>query len=39
MDADGIDEVAEAGTRSSSTKGNPVPVTAADLADILRHSL
>ena len=39
MDADGIDEVAEAATRSSSTKGNPVPVTAADLADILRHSL
>jgi alcohol dehydrogenase class IV len=39
LDADGIDGVAEAAAKASSTKGNPVPVTATELADILRHSL
>lgn len=36
---EGVDEVAEAAAQASSTKGNPVPVTAADLAGILRRSL
>ncbi|MCC6498284.1 MAG: iron-containing alcohol dehydrogenase [Propionibacteriaceae bacterium] len=37
-DAD-IEPVAEAASRASSTKGNPVPMTTADLAGILRRSL
>lgn len=40
----GLDEadiglVAEAASKASSTKGNPVPMTTADLAGILRRSL
>jgi alcohol dehydrogenase class IV len=36
---DGIPTVAEAAAAASSTKGNPVPVSADDLAGILRRSL
>jgi alcohol dehydrogenase class IV len=39
LDADGIEPVAEAASKASSTKGNPVPMTTADLADVLRRSL
>lgn len=36
---DGIEPVAEAAAKASSTKGNPVPMTTADLAGVLRRSL
>jgi alcohol dehydrogenase class IV len=36
---DGIELVSQAAAAASSTKGNPVAVTAADLAGILRRSL
>ncbi|MGC3994436.1 MAG: iron-containing alcohol dehydrogenase [Propionicimonas sp.] len=36
---DGIGPVAEAAANASSTKGNPVPVTPEDFAEILRRSL
>ncbi|MFT4110052.1 iron-containing alcohol dehydrogenase [Propionicimonas sp.] len=36
---DGIPAVAEAAANASSTKGNPVPVTPEDFAEILRRSL
>jgi alcohol dehydrogenase class IV len=36
---EGIPTVAEAAAAASSTKGNPVPVTAAEFAEILRRSL
>ena len=36
---DGIPTVAEAAAKASSTKGNPVPVSPDDFADILRRSL
>lgn len=36
---DGIEPMAEAAAKASSTKGNPVPVTPYDLAGILRRSL
>jgi alcohol dehydrogenase class IV len=39
LDAEGIAPIAEAASKASSTKGNPVPMTAADLAAILRRSL
>jgi len=39
LDADGIEPVAEAAAKASSTKGNPVVMTTADLAAILRSSL
>jgi len=39
LDADGIEPVAEAASKASSTKGNPVQMTTADLADVLRRSL
>lgn len=39
LDRDGIDPTAEAAAKASSTRGNPVPVTAVDLAEILRRSL
>ncbi|MFZ0529307.1 MAG: iron-containing alcohol dehydrogenase, partial [Propionicimonas sp.] len=34
-----IDEVAQAAAKASSTKGNPVPMSGADLAAVLRRSL
>ena len=39
LDTDGIEPVAEAAAKASSTKGNPVQMTTADLAGILRRSL
>ena len=39
LDPDGVEPVAEAAAKASSTKGNPVPMTTADLAAILRGSL
>jgi len=39
LDADGIEPVAEAASKASSTKGNPVQMTTADLAAVLRRSL
>ncbi len=39
MTEDGIEPVAEAAAKASSTKGNPVAMTTADLADVLRRSL
>mgnify|MGYP000926536360 CR=1 FL=1 len=36
---DGIEPVAEAAAKASSTKGNPVPVSPADFAEILRRAL
>ncbi len=39
LQAADIEPVAEAASRASSTKGNPVPMTTADLAGILRRSL
>ena len=39
LDADGIEPVAEAASKASSTKGNPVPMTTADLAGVLHRSL
>lgn len=39
LDADGIEPVAAAASKASSTKGNPVQMTTADLADVLRRSL
>jgi alcohol dehydrogenase class IV len=39
LDSDGIEPVAEAASKASSTKGNPVAMTTAGLAAILRSSL
>ncbi len=39
MDEAGIEPVAEAASKASSTKGNPVQLTTADLAGVLRRSL
>ena len=39
LTADGIETVAQAAANASSTKGNPVPVSASDFAGILRRSL
>jgi len=39
LDAEGIEPVAEAASKASSTKGNPVQMTTADLAAVLRRSL
>ncbi|HSK33181.1 MAG TPA: iron-containing alcohol dehydrogenase [Propionicimonas sp.] len=39
LDAAGIEPVAEAASKASSTKGNPVSMTTADLAGVLRRSL
>ena len=39
LDPDGIEPVAEAAAKASSTKGNPVQMTTTDLAGILRRSL
>ena len=39
LDADGIEPVAAAASKASSTRGNPVQMTTADLTDVLRRSL
>ena len=38
LDADGVEPVAQAASKASSTKGNPVPMTTADLAGVLRRA-
>ena len=39
LDDEGVQRVADAAAKASSTKGNPVPIAASDLAGILRDSL
>lgn len=39
LTAEGIEPVARAAAKASSTRGNPVAMTTADLADVLRRSL